>query len=99
MNCETCKAKIPTLHTRLVRVNADLYQLGLEYRDTLSYSLNAIDRILLANGFVITSGSIELAICTGINGQRHIEVGEGKWLSLSWYRLDSGRYEIVAYVN
>ena len=96
MNRETCKAKIPTLHTRSLRVNSELYQLGLEYHDTLSWSLNAIDRVLLKYNFNTTDGMINNS---GIDGKLHQEVGEGKWLTLSWHVMDSGRYEIVSYLN
>lgn len=36
---------------------------------------------------------------TGLDGRKHVEIGEGKWLSMSWHRMESGRYEVVAYVN
>jgi hypothetical protein len=29
----------------------------------------------------------------------HEQVGEGKWLSLSLYQMESGRFEVVAYVS
>jgi hypothetical protein len=98
MNCETCNAKIPTLHTRLMRVNSELWELSRDYYTTLAYPLGAIERILSKHGFAI-SDSPDVAICAGVDGRRHTEVGDGKWLSLTWHRMESGRYEVVAYVN
>lgn len=95
MKCATCNAKIPTLASRLRKVNSELHQLGLEYHDTLSYSLNATDRILSMYGFYETDGEIT----TGRDGKIHLAVGEDKWLSFSWHTTESGRYEVVAYVN
>lgn len=95
--CTECKTKLPSLASRVRKVNSELYQLGLEYHDMLSYSLNAVDRILVKHGFREQAGE---SIVPGLNGRQHVEVGEGKWLSMSWYRLPaSGRYEVVAYVN
>lgn len=100
MLCYECGAKIPTLESRLRRVNAELYQLGLEYHDTLSYSLNAADRILLKHGFQETyRDTTPPVILTGLEGKQHSDVGEGKYLTLAWHRMESGRYEVVAYVN
>lgn len=41
----------------------------------------------------------ELQILHHLHGTNVLAVREGKWLSLSWHRMESGRYEIVAYVN
>jgi len=92
MNCETCKAKLPTLHKRLLRVNSALYSLGLELWTSVPYA--RIDAALEANGFIApTYGA-------GTTQDRtHEEVGDGKWLTLSLYRHESGRYEVTAYVN
>jgi hypothetical protein len=95
MNCENCKAKMPTLHTRTLRVNSELHQLGLTYHNTLSGALHGVDRILLAHGFCQTDD----AFGSSLDGRLHEQVGDGKWVSVAWHRLDSGRYEVVAYVN
>ena len=92
MNCETCKAKLPTLHTRLLRVNSELHQLGLSYWDYLP--VYQVDSALTNHGFAATD-----LWQAGNDGRHHEEVGEGKWLSVSWHKMESGRYEVVAYVN
>lgn len=94
--CSECKAKIPTLQTRQLRVNSGLHQLGLEYPDTLGAGLVRVYDTLRLHGF--TEPEVGHTLSQS-DGRIHAEVGDGKWLSLSWHRMESGRYEIVAYVN
>lgn len=54
-----------------------------------------IDKILTANGF----NEMEQGIYTGRDGRIHEKVGNNTWLSMTWHKMDSGRYEIVAYVS
>lgn len=91
MICTNCQAQIPTLKSRLNRVNAKLHELGLTYHQFVPYE--QIDAILKQEGFEDTVGASE--------GDKKLDVcvGEGKWLHISWYRMGSGRYEVVAYVN
>jgi hypothetical protein len=86
--CTNCQSKIPSLRARKQAVNADLHKLGLIYHDYLPF--DQIDQILLSHGF----NALEE---TGI--KLHEEIGEGLWLSASFYRMESGRWEVVAYVN
>ncbi len=92
--CETCKANLPSLKTRLHRVNASLYNVGLVYYQTLPFA--AIDAILYANGF---SATTEVSDEAGDERSAHFCVGEGKWLHMSWYQMPSGWFEVTAYVN
>ena len=75
------------------QVNNGLYDLGLKYHDYIP--VYEIDSILVQNGFDAT----EPAIYCGRDGKTHDEVGHGKFLSMSWHKMESGRYEIVAYLN
>ena len=75
------------------QVNDQLYGLGLAYHDGLP--ITQIDDILAANGFDKT----EPAIYCGRDGRCSQIVGKYTWLSLSWHKMDSGRYEVIAYVN
>ena len=93
MLCENCKAEIPSLKTRLKRVNDFLHALGLYYHETLP--LSDIDTILEANGFQPPMWSYS---SQKGETQRHA-VGTDKWLTASFHRMDSGRWEVVAYVN
>ena len=54
-----------------------------------------IDAILTRHGFTATAE----AVYCGREGRSAEQVGRSTYLSLSWYRMDSGRYEIVAYLS
>jgi hypothetical protein len=54
-----------------------------------------IDSILTAAGF----NGMEPAIFCGREGRSNEPVGEKTWLSMTWYKMPSGNYEIVAYVS
>ncbi len=77
----------------LNKINEALYQIGLTYWDCLP--IYKIDSILVDNGLEAT----EAAIYCGRDGSTHEEVGQGKYLTLNWHKMESGRYEIVAYLN
>jgi hypothetical protein len=73
--------------------NDELYELGKLYHDGLP--LMKIDNILTRHGFNAT----EDAIYCGREGKSNEKVGERTWLTLNWYKMESGRYEIVAYLS
>lgn len=75
------------------RANDALYTLGLTYHESIP--LVCLDHILTENGFKAT----EEAIYCGRDGRSTELVGERTWLVLNWHRMDSGRYEIVAYLS
>jgi hypothetical protein len=81
-----------TRTTTRKHTNDALHTLGLQYHDGLP--IGKIDAILAANGFNET----EPAIYCGREGRVSLEIGDKQWLQLSWYKMESGRYEIVAYV-
>jgi len=87
--CTECKAKIPTISTRRKRVNEALHYLGTYYHNILP--LSRINEILEENGFSPATFSQI--------GHVHEYVEDGTWLSVSYYRMDSGNWEVVAYVN
>lgn len=94
MNCQTCEAKLPTLKTRLTRVNEALHKLGLNYHNFLP--VYDVDAALVDNGFNATElWDSRIGDVTRI----HEEVGEGKWVTVVCTKMDSGRWELVAYVN
>ena len=96
MLCENCKARLPknpSLLQRLANANDALSHLG--YYDTLAAGCEAVRHILESNGFAVDYPLVSFG-----QTRLHLEVGENKWLTLTWYRFEStGRYEIVAYVN
>lgn len=92
--CTNCNAKLPTMARRLAHVNVALWQLGLTYHKTLP--IHAIDSALTAHGFVSTA---VWTFCPGGEVKLHEPVGDGKWLSVSAHKMESGNWEVVAYVN
>lgn len=74
-------------------VNDALYGLGRTYHD--SVSLDTVNELLTHYGF----DRLESMLLCGREGRLHENVGRDKWLALSWYKMESGRYEVVAYVS
>ena len=74
-------------------VNDRLHSLGLVYH--VSLPISDIDNILGTYGFDET----EPAIYCGRDGRCSQQVGAYTWLHLSWHKMESGRYEVVAYVS
>lgn len=54
-----------------------------------------IDNALTGAGF----RTMEEAIYCGREGSVHEQVGDRTWISLTWYKMESGNYEIVVYVS
>jgi hypothetical protein len=74
-------------------VNRELQTIG-NYHDQLPISL--IDSILVKHGLTAT----EWAIYCGRDGGSIQQVGPNSYISLTWHKMDeSGRYEVVSYVN
>jgi hypothetical protein len=76
-----------------VRANDSFYKLGRSYHEGLN--LHVIDSILQSNGFT----GLEPAIYCGRDGQTNEQVGARTWISMSWHRMESGRYEVVVYLH
>jgi len=74
------------------RVNRKLQALPI-YHDGLP--LTQIDDILASEGF----SALESAIYCGRTGQSHEQVQSNTWFTFTWYKMESGRYEVVAYVS
>jgi len=73
------------------RVNHTLCVLSCAYHDGLP--ITTIDD---ANGFDTT----EPAIYCGRDGIcSPMQVGKRTWLSLSWHKMESGKYEVIANVS
>jgi hypothetical protein len=94
MNCETCKRAIPSPANRQRQVNELLSKLPV-YHATLGSGLNQVGLQLEQCGFEVPN----LYVSSSNQGRLHEEVGDSKWLTVDWYRMESGSYEIVAYVN
>jgi hypothetical protein len=75
------------------RVNNGLRELGRQY--WASVPLDTVNALLLTYGF----DELEPMILCGATGRLHENVGRDRWLALTWYKMESGRYEVVAYVS
>lgn len=91
--CTQCKAQIPTIKTRLNHVNDSLHRIGMSLYQFQSDGMALVYDALKANGFT------EWADSQFVDNRLHQSVGEGKYLTVVTHRYETGRYEIVAYVN
>lgn len=74
-------------------VNDALYDMGRTYHQ--SVPLDAVNGLLTHYGF----NELDAMLLCGREGSLHENVGRNRWLSLTWYKMESGRYEVVAYVS
>ena len=58
-------------------------------------ALTEIDEALTVNGF----NTLEPAIYCGRDGSVHEQVGERTWLVMQWHKMETGKYEVNAYVS
>lgn len=75
------------------RVNEVLYKFGRVYHD--SVPLAELSALLRWNGF----DGLDIFLVCGREGRLHESVGRNRWFTLTWYKMESGRYEIVAYLS
>lgn len=59
--------------------------------------LQRVSDILDVNGF--DPAKVGNGIYVGESGRLHEPVGHGVYLTMTWYKMPSGRYEIVAYLS
>jgi len=82
------------------KVNAGLAKIGT-YHNSIPFE--AIRTIVesFGNKVLDTDGSpLEGVIFCGREGQALFAISDSNYgLSLSWYKMESGRYEIVTYIN
>jgi hypothetical protein len=93
IHCEHCKAKVTQL--QLDRVNNELSALPL-YHETSRHALAAVNVVLAANCFNEVEHLTQRE--SGVF-HAHVEVGGGKWATITLFRMASGRYELTAYVS
>jgi hypothetical protein len=60
-----------------------------------SVPLDKVNQALHCHGF----DELEPMLLCGREGRLHENVGRNRWLALTWYKMESGRYEVVAYVS
>ena len=82
------------------QVNKELHAIGLEFHDGIP--VDKIQAILDKYGFGVntdTGDPVTGGIYTGRDGSMHEPVGKNVGFVMTWHKMDSGRYEIVAYVS
>ena len=88
------KSNVTTEAKAAKNVNNRLHELGLTYHEGLP--LDTIATLLSAHGF---RGEAMDGIYTGTEGRMSDQVSAKRWIHMTWYKMPSGRFEIVAYVN
>ena len=73
-------------------VNRELHGIG-NYHPFIP--VETIDTILVKHGF----HAMEEAIYCGREGRCSELIGDYSYISLTWYKMESGKYEIVSYVS
>lgn len=54
--------------------------------------------VLCANNLRVAEDNL-LGVYCGAEGRVHARVGPQTWFTMTWYKMDSGRYEVLAYVS
>lgn len=88
-------------------MNATPTKLPVKYRNRINKQLDNLCRnnyfqSIPLKDIAAILAPFELKIEDGIycgDGETYEEVGHGVWFRMSWYKMPSGRYEIVAYVS
>ena len=76
-------------------VNDVLTEMGSYFTGLpLAYMFDA----LRTNGFQVTEDNL-LGVYCGAEGRVHEHVGDGVYFTMTWYKMETGRYEVVAYVS
>lgn len=71
-----------------------------QYADDMSAWLTATEQICEGHGFSVDLGGI---YC-GRDGETRVEAVEAdgkvaRWLKITWHKMQSGRYEMIAYLS
>lgn len=85
------------IRTRIKQVNQALHILGQRY-GTGSVIRDYIADLLLVNGFEVPS-KWDSTFTNQEGAMRNVPIGEGVYLTVTWYKMASGNYEVVAYVS
>lgn len=87
--------KTPSLRTRLNRFNKEVADLT---RNTYFDHLPLCDIGLIAERHGFATDDMDGIYC-GHEGRATVELGENVWMNMGWYRMPSGRFEVVAYAS
>lgn len=84
-----------TLRTRINRLNRDLAALT---RNRYFACLPIYEMRLAVEKHGFNSSDLDGIYC-GSTGRSVASLGENVWLALTWHKMESGRWEIVAYAS
>jgi hypothetical protein len=76
------------------QANNDFYEMSRVYHQSIP--LSDIIEILVRHGFDPEGVH---GIYTGRDGSSHDQVGDKTWMSMTWHRMDSGRWEVNIYLS
>lgn len=101
--CETdIDLPLPSLSTK--EKNKAINNVNKNLRDEITHNkyhstipIMQIAKIIEVNGF--DDSKVGQGIFVGATGKIHVSIGSGAYLTMSWYRMESGRYEITAYAS
>jgi hypothetical protein len=95
---ETAAEKMkPNQKMRVKRViNKQLYDMGRIFWPSLSEAADLIGEMLVSGG--LDPEPLEGFWC-GSSGRISGHVGNNLWIVVSWYKMDSGRYEVTSYLS
>jgi hypothetical protein len=95
--CPTCGHLGKSLENKMLRQASDAIGKFLDQTYFDQIPLAQIDSILEGHGF--NSNGQLCGLLVGREGRLHVQVGLNTWLAMSWYRMVSGRYEVVGYLG
>jgi hypothetical protein len=90
-----------TTLTRQYTTKQDLrnlnHELNMLVRNTYfdNIPIDELETICAGHGFEMS----DISMLSGRSGRMSVPIGRGILLHFTWYRMDSGRWEIVAYAN
>lgn len=87
-----------SLEARARRANAALSKLPC-YHATLGAGVDAVGRAVEEAGLVIDRETADGIYCGEEGRSQWALVGCRRGVQMTWYRMPSGRYEVVAYVS
>ena len=102
MNCPTCGQTVNPgvkLAQRMRDVNHMLWECGKTYYESLGEAMYAVTASLSVNDFETQPFTDSCLLNQGKDKHQHAPVGERKYVSASYHRMPSGRWELVAYVS
>lgn len=92
--------QVSTLSILVRRLNKSLADVTAKiYFDTTEEFIEKISAVLIESGLSSAGFYSQVFEGDGKNGSQNIDCGSGVFLFWSWYRMGSGKFEIVSYFH